>query len=324
MRLSVLIPIFNELALLPELFDRLDSVLEKLEFEYEIICVDDGSNDDSLKFLLEKANRDPRIKVVSFSRNFGKEAALTAAIDYASGDAVIPLDADLQHPPELISRLVEEWQQGHDVVHARRASRAGENAVKRLSAVCFYKIFNLLSETKLPQGAGDFCLLSRRAADVVRQLPEKDRFMKGLFAWPGFNSTMVEYESVKRTAGSSRFSFWTLWNFAISGVTSFSSIPIRVGTYIGLFISFISILYGLYIVLRTVIHGIDVPGYASLMAIILFLGGVQLFFLGILGEYLGRIFKEVKGRPCYVVAQATGFDEDIENSDDPLGAQTKE
>lgn len=307
--LSILIPMFNESAGLNVLFPTLFAELDKLDMAVEVICVDDGSADDTRARLWAHAELDPRIKVVALSRNFGKEAAMTAAIDYATGDAVIPLDADLQDPPELIGEMVAKWREGFDVVCARRVSRQADTWMKRNTSGLFYKIFNLLSETPIPENVGDFRLMDRKVVAAIKRLPEKDRFMKGLFCWPGFNSITLEFERQERAEGKSKFNYWSLWNLAMNGITSFSSFPIRVGIYLGLIVSTLAFVYGTFTVFKTLITGVDVPGYASLMVAILFLGGVQLFFLGLLGEYIGRIYKEVKNRPIYVVESAVGFKE---------------
>jgi glycosyltransferase involved in cell wall biosynthesis len=235
------------------------------------------------------------------SRNFGKEAALTAGIDAARGDAVIPIDADLQDSPELIVRLVEEWKRGFEVVLAKRADRRADSFAKRLTALLFYKVHNSISEPVIPENVGDFRLMDRKVVDAIKQLPERRRFMKGIFAWVGFRSTTIEYVRDPRIAGASRFSAWKLWNLALEGITSFSTAPLRIWTYLGLAVASLAFVYAGFIVMRTVIHGIDVPGYASLLAITLFLGGIQLIGLGVLGEYLGRVYSEAKQRPIYIV-----------------------
>lgn len=307
-RLSILVPMYNEAEVIPVFFETIDKVLAATGMDYEIICVNDGSRDNTLELLTARAARDPRIKVVSFSRNFGKEAAMTAALDYASGDAVIPIDADLQDPPELIHDMLRKWQEGFDVVYAKRSSRASDSLIKRQTAHWFYNLFNKLSEVDIPENVGDYRLMSRRVIDVIKKLPEKERFMKGLFCWPGFKSTTLEFERQLRAGGSTKFNYWKLWNFALSGITSFSSIPIRIGIYLGLFISLCAFVYGCFIIGWTLFYGIEEPGYPSLMVVVLFLGGVQLFCFGLMGEYIGRIYKEVKNRPLYVVERAIGFD----------------
>lgn len=304
---SILVPMYNESAAVEPFFAAMDRALDRSLADFEFICVDDGCQDDTLEKLTRQTARDPRVKIVSFSRNFGKEAAMSSALDYASGDAVIPIDADLQEPPELINDMIRSWLAGHDVVHAKRASRAGDSMTKRRTAGLFYRIFNAVSDTPIPENVGDYRLMSRRVVEVVRNLPEKDRFMKGLFSWPGFKSATIEFDRQTRSEGLSKFSYWKLWNFAISGITSFSTMPIRVGTYLGLMISFASFVYAVFIIIKTLVLGVDVPGYSSLIVIILFLGGVQLVVIGLLGEYIGRIYKEVKGRPIYVVDRTIGL-----------------
>jgi polyisoprenyl-phosphate glycosyltransferase len=307
-RLSILVPMYNESEVIPVFFRTINGVLADTGMDYEIICVNDGSKDNTLELLAAEAARDPRVKVLSFSRNFGKEAAMTAALDYASGDAAIPIDADLQDPPELIHDMLRKWEEGFDVVFAKRSSRESDSLVKRKTARWFYNLFNRLSEVDIPENVGDYRLMSRRVLEVIKKLPEKERFMKGLFCWPGFRSTTLEFERQVRAGGSTKFNYWKLWNFALSGITSFSTIPIRIGIYLGLFISACAFVYGCFIILLTLFYGIKEPGYPSLMVVVLFLGGVQLFCFGLMGEYIGRIYKEVKNRPLYVVERAVGFE----------------
>lgn len=305
---SILVPMYNEAEVLPKFFTRLREVLDRLDVDHEIVCVDDGSRDATLALLLAEAERDPRVKVIAFSRNFGKEAAMSAAIDFARGDAGIPIDADLQDPPELIEQMIAKWREGYDVVFAKRASRASDTLLKRKTAEWFYAVFNRMSEIDIPRNVGDFRLMDRRVLDVIRRLPERVRFMKGLFCWPGFKSTVIEFERPQRAEGHSKFNYWKLWNFALSGITSFSTLPIRLGVYVGLGVAAIAFVYGLFIIAKTLLWGVDTPGYASLMVVMLFLGGVQLFFLGLLGEYIGRIYQEVKQRPLYVVDRTYNVD----------------
>jgi glycosyltransferase involved in cell wall biosynthesis len=305
--LSLLVPIYNEASVIPLFFERANIALAQAEIEVEFICVNDGSTDNSLEILREYAGNDPRIKVISFSRNFGKEAAMTAALDFANGDAVIPIDVDLQDPPELIIDMLAKWHDGYEVVFAKRSSRHSDGILKRNTALWFYSIFNKMSETDIPRNVGDYRLMDRKVVDIIRQLPEKDRFMKGLYCWPGYRSAYVEYERPIRADGHTKFNFWQLWNFALSGLTSFSTLPIRAGIYLGFIISFLSFIYAIFIISKTVVLGVDVPGYASLMVSILFIGGIQLFFLGLLGEYIGRIYKEVKNRPIYIIQETIGL-----------------
>jgi polyisoprenyl-phosphate glycosyltransferase len=307
--ISIIIPMYNEEAGMARLFEALHQTLSPLDVNYELLCVDDGSKDGTRAGLIARSREDKHVRAVLLSRNFGKEAAMTAALDYASGDAVIPFDADLQDPAELIPQMIEQWHAGFDVVYAKRASRDADTRLKRNTAGLFYKVFNSLSEMPIPENVGDFRLMDRRVVDAVKQLPEKDRFMKGLFCWPGFKTTTIEFERQERTEGETKFNYWKLWNFALNGITSFSSLPVRMGLYLGLLVSAAAFLYGVAIMLKTLVTGVDVPGYASLMVVILFLGGVQLFFLGLLGEYIGRIYKEVKNRPIYMVDTVVGFDQ---------------
>ncbi len=304
--LSLLVPMYNETEVIPSFFERMQTVLADVTLDWEIVCVNDGSSDETEALIEQYALREPRIKLVSFSRNFGKEAAMTAALDYAVGDAVIPIDADLQDPPEVINDMLAKWEEGYDVVFARRASRETDTLIKRNTAHWFYRLFNRLSDIPIPENVGDFRLMDRRVVDVIKTLPEKDRFMKGLFSWPGFKTATIEFERQHRESGESKFNYWKLWNFALSGITSFSTAPIRFGTYLGLVIAALSFLYGIYIITKTLFWGTDTPGYASIVVIVLFLGGIQLVCIGLLGEYIGRIYKEVKNRPLYVVDRTVG------------------
>ncbi len=311
--ISVVVPLYNEEENIDYLFTRLLSVLDKLETSYEIVCVNDGSKDNTLKQLIAHHNQNPVIKVINLSRNFGKEIALTAGIDYANGAAIIPIDADLQDPPELIEELVAKWREGYDVVYATRRSRQGETWLKRFTANGFYKTIGKMTSVAIPANTGDFRLLDRKVVEAIKKIPERTRFMKGLFAWVGYKQTSVMFDREPRAAGTTTWNYWKLWNFAIDGIISFSLIPLKVWSYMGLFISFISLLYASFLIIRTLIFGIDVPGYASLMVAVLFFGGVQLITLGVIGEYLGRVYEEVKGRPLYLVRESYGFKNDSES-----------
>lgn len=301
---SLAVPFYNEELGIERFFDRIIPVLEGLPVEFEIVCVNDGSADGTWEYLCQKASGDGRIRIIDLSRNFGKEAALTAALDNCRGDAAIPIDADLQDPPEVIPQMVKKWLEGYEVVVARRRSRSTDSTGKRLTANWFYKVFNHLSETQLPENAGDFRLMDRKVLDAMGRLGEQNRFMKGLFAWVGFRSCLVEFDREARHAGSTKWKKRKLWNFALDGIFAFSELPLKIWVYFGGLISFFSFLYGSFLILRTLAFGIDVPGYASIMVVMLFLGGVQLIGLGILGEYLARIYKEVKKRPLYLIRES--------------------
>lgn len=308
--ISIIIPFYNEESNIDHLMQRVLSVLNAMKNNYEIICVNDGSQDNSLKLLLEYHHRHPTIKIVNLSRNFGKEIALTAGLDYARGAAVIILDADLQDPPELMEKLIEKWREGYDVVYGTRRSRQGETWLKRLSAKAFYQTIGKMSHIPIPADTGDFRLLDRRVVEALKQMPERTRFMKGLFSWVGFKQTSIIFDREPRFQGKTTWNYWKLWNFAIDGITSFSFLPLKIWSYVGVIISLLSLLYASFLIMRTIILGIDVPGYASIMVAILFLGGIQLITLGIIGEYLGRVYEEVKGRPLYFVRESYGFDDE--------------
>ena len=300
--ISIVVPFHNEADGVGALYQELRSALASLGgFQFEIVCVDDGSTDATLEKLIALHRQDPRVRVLELSRNFGKEAALTAGIDAARGDAVVAMDADLQDPPALIARLLEEWQRGAEVVQARRSDRSSDSFLKRSTAQAFYRLHNALSTVKIPENVGDFRLLDRVAVDALKRLPERQRFMKGLFAWIGFRTATVDYARGTRAAGTSKFSGWRLWNFALEGFTSFSTAPLRVWTYIGALGALLTFLYAMFIIVRVLMLGIDVPGYASLLVAILFLGSLQLLSVGLLGEYIGRMYLETKQRPVYVV-----------------------
>jgi glycosyltransferase involved in cell wall biosynthesis len=306
--ISIVVPIYNEEPNIDYLFKRLTSVIDPLNLKYEIICVNDGSTDNTFQCLVACHQHNSLIKIVNLSRNFGKEIALSAGIDHASGAAVIPIDADLQDPPELIEQLIVKWQEGYDVVYAVRKSRQGETWLKRFTANSFYKVISQMSAVPIPKNTGDFRLLDRKVVDALKMLPERRRFMKGLFAWVGFKQTAIEYDRKPRYKGITKWNYWKLWNFALEGITSFSFLPLKVWSYMGLLISLLSFTYATFLVIRTLILGIDVPGYASLMVAVLFLGGIQMLTLGFIGEYIGRIYEEVKQRPLYLVRESYGFD----------------
>jgi len=298
--ISLVIPFYNEGDTVLDFFKQIFPVVDSIkQYNFEFICVDDGSSDDTFANLLKI--KDARVKIIQLSRNFRKEAALTAGIDFATGDAVIPIDADLQDPPELIAAMLQKWEEGFEVVLAKRKSRSTDSWLKRNSAKCFYKIHNYLADFKIPDNVGDFRLMDRVVVDALKKLPERQRFMKGLFAWVGFKSTIVEYDRQMRISGKTKWNKWKLWNFALDGITSFSTLPLRIWSYLGVLFALIAFFYGSWIILRTFINGVDLPGYASLFVAVLFIGGIQLIGIGVLGEYLGRIYQETKQRPIYVV-----------------------
>ena len=299
--ISIIAPCYNEEDTIEPFLRRIEEILTQINEPYEIVFIHDGSKDNTLNVLLNAKQNFKNIRIINFSRNFGKEAALTAGLDKARGEAAIPIDVDLQDPPELIKELVARWREGYDVVLAKRADRTSDSFAKRVSADLFYKLNGKISNVDIPNNVGDFRLMSKRVVEALNQLPENQRFMKGLFAWVGFKTVVIEYVREKREAGQSSFNGWKLWNFALDGITSFSTLPLRIWLYIGALVSFLSFLYGSFIILKTLIFGVDLPGYASLAVIMLFLGGIQLIGIGILGEYIGRIYSESKRRPSYII-----------------------
>jgi glycosyltransferase involved in cell wall biosynthesis len=297
---SIVVPMFNEEDGVRELHRRLSLVMDRLG-TWEAICVNDGSRDATLLELQALHAVDPRIAIVNLSRNFGKEIATTAGLDHARGAAVIVIDADLQDPPEVIPELVAGWRAGYDMVYAQRRARAGETWMKRATAAWFYRLMEHLGRVQMPRNTGDFRLMSRRVVDALQQMREQHRFMKGLFAWVGFPSLAVPYDRAARHAGTTKWGYWKLWNLALEGITSFTVMPLKVATYLGLVVALLSVAYGMVIVAKTIFLGNSVAGYPSLVTIVLFLGGAQLMTLGVIGEYLGRIFNETKQRPLYFV-----------------------
>lgn len=297
--LSVVVPAYNEQEVLPAFHQRLSAVLDTLPIAAEIIYVNDGSQDSTLELLHRLHEQDERVALVDLSRNFGKEIALSAGLHQVSGDAVVVIDADLQDPPELIPEFLRCWQEGYDVVYAQRTRREGETWFKKATASAFYRLMQRVGSVKLPQDTGDYRLLSRRAVEALNTLDEQHRFMKGLFAWIGFRQKALPYERDARFAGDTKWNYWKLWNFAIEGITSFTIAPLKFATYLGLLTAFGAFVYAIYTVIKTLIFGNPVPGYPSIIVIMLFLGGVQLMAIGVLGEYIGRIFTETKRRPLY-------------------------
>ena len=307
---SVVVPFYNEAANVEPFFRRLEPVMDGMGVDWEAVCVNDGSNDDTFARLAAQHQRRPAIKVIDFSRNFGKEAALSAGFQAARGHAVIPIDGDLQHPPELIPELVAKWREGYEMVYAVRRTRDDQDWLSRRLSRGFYWLFDHLTDTKLPREAGDFRLLDRHVVDVLNRMPERNRFMKGIFAWVGFRQIGVPFDAGERHSGRSKMRKRRLLRFAVAGITAFSNFPLRVWGVVGAAISSVAFIYIVFRLLRTLIYGIDVPGYESLIMTTLFLGGMQLLTLGIIGDYIGRMFDEVKGRPLYIVRRSLGVDLD--------------
>jgi glycosyltransferase involved in cell wall biosynthesis len=307
-RLSIVVPMHDEMEMLDAFFARIAAATGGLGVEIEIICVDDGSRDATLQGLIDHARRDPAVKVIALARNFGKEAALTAGIEAARGDMVVPIDADLQDPPELIAEFVRLWEEGYDVVYGSRADRSSDTAMKRTTARMFYRVFNGVSDLEIPDSAGDFRLMDRQVVEALKTLPERNRFMKGLFAWVGFRQIGVPYVRPGRAAGTSSWGYLRLMRFAIDGITSFSTAPLRVWTALGLVAAIVAVIGAVALIVRVLIVGRESPGYASLMVVLLFSFAAQMIAFGVLGEYVGRLYQEAKGRPIYVVRARIGFD----------------
>ncbi|HSE12498.1 MAG TPA: glycosyltransferase family 2 protein [Rudaea sp.] len=302
-RLCVVVPAYNESESLHAFHARLAAVLDTLDLDSEVLYVDDGSRDDTYAAMCALRDSDRRVATLKLSRNFGKELALTAGLDAVDADAVVVIDADLQDPPELIPVFVQHWREGYDVVYGTRSARAGETRLKKFTSAAFYRVMERLSATPLPRDTGDFRLMSRRALDALRQMRERQRFMKGLFNWVGYRQKAVVYERDPRYAGTSKFNYWRLWNFALEGITSFSGAPLKVATYIGLAAAMLAFVFGLWVLGKALLFGDPVRGYPSLMLAVLFLGGVQLMALGMIGEYLGRLYLEAKQRPLYLIEE---------------------
>lgn len=304
--LSLVVPVLNEEATVAAFVNAVLPHLQACAPDYEVLFVDDGSTDDTLPRLKALNAEDPRVRYVSFSRNFGKEAALTAGLAHAQGEAVVPMDVDLQDPPELLGDFVRLWREdGYDMVYGVRVSRREDSRVKRVTAGLFYRLFNRMTHSPIPGNAGDYRLLSRRVVDTLLTLPERSRFMKGLYAWAGFSAVGVDYHRPARSQGETKFNFWKLWNLALDGLVSFTTVPLRIWSYIGAITALLAFLYIIVIVAGVLFTGRDVPGYASLMSVVLFFGGMQLLSIGILGEYISRLFMEAKQRPLYVVAEVS-------------------
>ena len=301
---------YNEEEVIDIFFNSVEKCLANVDVDYEIVCINDGSSDSTLEKLLIHRNRNSKIKIISFSRNFGKETALSAGLDCCTGDAAIPLDCDLQDPPELVIRMVEKWSEGYDVVLAKRIDRSSDGAIKRWTSSLFYKLIGKMAEIKIPDNIGDFRLMDRKVLTVLKQYPERSRFMKGIFASLGFRSVTIEYVRPERVAGTTKWNYFSLYKLAIEGIISFTTMPLKIWSYIGVTTAILSVGYGIFLIIKTLVYGVDTPGYASLMVVILFMSGLILMCLGILGEYISRIFIEVKQRPLYIISEKHGFDND--------------
>lgn len=311
--ISVIVPVKDEERGIVPFVERVGAILDSIAANgsWEILFIDDGSSDTTMAVITAANLRDPRVRAISLSRNFGKEAALSAGLDHARGRAVVPMDVDMQDPPEVLPEMVAKWLDGYEMVFGVRRCRDSDSFAKRLTAGLYYRAHNAVSQDKIPENAGDFRLLDRKVVEVIRKLPERNRFMKGLFAWAGFKQAAVEYDRVERETGTTKFNYWKLWTLALDGITSASTVPLRIWSYVGACVALFAIGYAGFIAARTLVYGISVPGYASIMVSVLFLGGVQLISLGVLGEYVGRILTETKQRPLYVVRDTVGIEPDV-------------
>jgi polyisoprenyl-phosphate glycosyltransferase len=314
--LTVIVPVKDEEEAIAPFVAAVAPILDRIlpqtgeAAAWEILFVDDGSEDATMPAIAAAHARDKRVHALSLSRNFGKEAALSAGLDFARGAAVVPMDVDLQDPPEVIGDMLAKWREGYEVVYGIRRNRRTDSLPKRLTADLYYRAHNFISHDKIPEHAGDFRLLDRAVVDVIKTMPERNRFMKGMFAWGGFRQAAVEYDRARRQVGRTKFNYWKLWQLALDGITSTSTAPLRFWSYVGVAIALPTLIYAGFLVVRTTIFGIDVPGYASLMVATLFFGGLQLISLGVLGEYVGRILIETKQRPIYVVRRKIGIEEE--------------
>jgi glycosyltransferase involved in cell wall biosynthesis len=311
--LSVVVPVKNEEDGILPFVERVGAILDSIAKDegWEILFVDDGSSDATLAAIVATHQRDARIRALSLSRNFGKEAALSAGLDHARGNAVIPMDVDMQDPPEVLPKMVAKWRDGYEMVFGVRRCRHSDGWAKRVTAGLFYRAHNFVSQDKIPENAGDFRLMDKKVVDVIRALPERNRFMKGLFAWAGFRQAAVEYDRAERETGTTKYNYWKLWTLALDGITSASTVPLRIWSYVGALVALFALAYASFIAIDTMVFGNRVPGYASIMVSMLFLGGVQLISLGVLGEYVGRILTETKQRPLYVVRDTVGVESQV-------------
>ena len=299
---TILVPAYNEQEVLNMLYERLKKIMdENSNYDFEILFVNDGSKDNSLKIMQELRQKDKRVCYLNLSRNFGKETGMIAGLDYSKGDAVIIIDADLQDPPELIPAMLKYWEEGYDDVYAKRRSRKGETWVKKFTSTMYYKVLQGFTKIQIQKDTGDFRLLDRRCVEALKSMRESQRYTKGMFSWIGYNKKEILYDRDPRAAGQTKWNYKKLVDLSIDGITSFTTSPLRWSAILGIIVSIIGFIYMLYIIIKTLVYGVEVPGYASTMVIILFLGGVQLIFLGVIGEYLGRAFYETKGRPLYFI-----------------------
>lgn len=308
--LSIVVPVKNEEHIIARFIAHVGPILDAISADdgWEMLFVDDGSTDATLAAIIAANARDARVRALSLSRNFGKEAALSAGLDYALGRAIIPMDVDMQDPPEVLPVMIAKWREGYEMVFGVRRRRQGDGWAKRVTASLYYRAHNWVSADKIPEHAGDFRLMDRRVVEVIRRLPERNRFMKGLFAWAGFRQTSIEYDRADRELGKTKFTYWKLWTLALDGITSTSTVPLRIWSYVGAIVALFAIGYAGFLGFQTMVYGNPVPGYASIMVSMLFLGGVQLISLGVLGEYIGRILTETKQRPLYVIRDMIGID----------------
>jgi glycosyltransferase involved in cell wall biosynthesis len=311
--LSVVVPVKNEEDGILPFVERVGAILDGIAHDegWEILFIDDGSSDMTLAAIVAANQRDARVRALSLSRNFGKEAALSAGLDHARGSAVIPMDVDMQDPPEVLPEMVAKWRDGFEMVFGVRRCRTSDGWAKRVTAGLFYRAHNFVSQDKIPENAGDFRLMDKKVVDVIRALPERNRFMKGLFAWAGFRQAAVEYDRAERETGTTKYNYWKLWTLALDGITSASTVPLRIWSYVGALVALFALAYASFIAIDTMVFGNRVPGYASMMVSMLFLGGVQLISLGVLGEYVGRILTETKQRPLYVVRDTVGIESQV-------------
>lgn len=305
--LSLIVPVFDEEEVIRAFISAVEKTLGNKGISYEYIFVNDGSTDKTFEILKANAEKNSKIKIINLSRNFGKELALTAGLDHATGQAAIPIDCDLQDPPELIIKMYQKWKEGFDVVLARRADRAGDGFFKRHASSLFYRLADTFSDIRIPNNVGDFRLMDSKVIDVLKTYPERTRFMKGIFASLGFRQAIIEYNRPVRVAGKTSWNFFSLYKFAIDGIVSFTSVPLKIWSYVGAIVSLLSFIYGIFLIFKTIILGVDVPGYASMMVVLLIMSGLILLSLGVLVEYLSRIFIEVKQRPKYIIMDKIGF-----------------